>query len=274
MDFNTSLQSFYELNTRLGGLLDGGLLVLARMLAFAHVAPILNRKDVPFQAKLALSLFLTVLIVWIVPTESQTFHGSFASGHGVGLFLLQILMNIIVGAVLGFIPRLLIETVASAGSLANNQIGLSSANVMDPTTKTQGALLGPLFTFIGTIIFIKIGGVFHLMDALMRSFDLFPLFDINPRFPERLSVDYLIYLSANIITTGLQMVGPVFVVTMTVDIMLGIVNRAAQQIPVFQLSFATKPAVGAFVLWLTIPTFIEVCRNFLMDYHQLYLAAG
>ena len=63
---------------------------------------------------------------------------------------------------------------------------------------------------------------------------------------------------------------PVLLVTLSVDIMLAIVNRAAQQSPVFQLSFGLKPAIGMAVLLISLPTMVEMIIHFFEDHQRLF----
>ena len=52
--------------------------------------------------------------------------------------------------------------------------------------------------------------------------------------------------------------------------MLGIVNRTAQQMPVFQLSFALKPSIGIAIMLLTLTTFIQALSDYLNDYAKIF----
>lgn len=266
MDFDVVLRSFASLHTQFGPVLDTTLLVFCRMFGFAFFGPIFNRKNLPIVVKLVASIFLTSTVLWLVPVEQ---HGSYVYGQH-GWFILQVVMNLTIGALLGFIANMILQAAYAAGTLMNNQIGLSSAMIFDASSGRQTMILEPLFALLTIVVFIQLGGVHWMLMALTRSFTVFPLYSIQQDVTQAIALEYLITLSGNVILIAVQLMAPVLVVTMSVDIILGIVNRAAQQMPVFQLSFAMKPAIGVAVLLATLPIFMEALRQFLNDYAFIY----
>ncbi len=266
MQFDTALQSFGLLHKQYGPMLDSLLLLFFRMLAFCTTGPIFNRKNIPMIVKLAAAIYFTITLFWLVaPGE----HGSFSKGHE-GAYLLQLVMNIVVGALIGFIADMILQAIYSAGNLMNNQVGLSASTILDPATGKQSMILEALFGYMATLLFIWLGGVQWMMVALKRSIELFPLYTIQMPITKVIDISYLIYVSGNVLLIGVQLIAPVIIVTMAVDIMLGVVNRTAQQMPVFQLSFALKPAIGIAVLLLTLTTFIQAMSNYLNDHAKIF----
>lgn len=266
MQFADSLNSFGHIQAQFGPLLDTALLVFARIMAFVATGPIFNRKNLPFIFKVIMAMLLTAIMMWLIPVKQ---HGSFVNGEAI-IFVLQLVMNITIGALLGFIANMILLTVYSAGNVMNNQIGLSSAMLLDPSSGTQTMLLEQLFGLLTIITFIHLGGVHWMIMALMRSFTLFPLYNVQQPIMQVINLDYLIEISGNTLTVAVQMVAPIMVVTMAIDLILGIVNRAAQQMPVFQLSFALKPAIGIAIFLMTLPIFMNSLANYLTDHANIF----
>ena len=265
--FDAAMHSFGLIHKQFGPVMDGLLLMFFRMLAFATTGPIFNRKNIPILIKLCVAIFLTGTLAWMVPPDKQ---GPLTETGLYSPYLVQLVMNIIVGALLGFIADMILQAAYAAGNVMNNQIGLSSAMIMDPANGKQSMLLETLFSFITILIFINLGGVHWMILALKRSFELFPLYNIQQPITEVIDLKYLVAVSGNILLIGVQLVSPIMVVTMAVDLMLGIVNRTAQQMPVFQLSFALKPSIGIAVMLMTLTTFIQALSNFLNDYSKIF----
>jgi flagellar biosynthesis protein FliR len=266
--FDQILQSFWRLFNDNGVGIDLWLLLFARTVAFTTQAPIFGRKDVPTLPKLGFAMFLTTALMMGTGRHAASY--GLLSGMDVGHYFILILVNVVIGAAIGFLARMMIEVVSSAGALMNSQIGLSSANMMDPSTKQQNALMGPIFSYIALLIYIEIGGVELLLKALMRSIEHFPLTMANPRFFQVIHPEIWIKLSEDSLEGALLIVAPFFVVTMVVDVMLGVVNRTAQQIPVFQLSSSTKPVVGLLVFLIVLPSMTSSIKAFLMTYAKLF----
>lgn len=266
MQLDAALQSFSLLHQQYGPMLDSLLLLFFRMLAFTTTGPIFNRKNIPMVVKVSIAMYLTGTLFWVVSAHPQ----SALSQSEQGYYLIQLLMNLVVGALLGFIADMILQAAYSAGNLMNNQIGLSSAMILDPANGRQSMILESLFGYLVTLLFIWLGGVQWMVMALKRSLDLFPLYAVQPAITQTIDISYLITVSSNVLLVGVQLISPVIVITMAVDIMLGIVNRTAQQMPVFQLSFALKPAIGIGVMLLTLSTFFNALSNFLTDYSKIF----
>jgi flagellar biosynthesis protein FliR len=265
-----AVQSLMGMYTQYGALLDGFLLVFARVLGFITTAPIFNRKDIVFFAKLSLSIFLTIAIVALLMPKGGAVLVNMPNTFSMGMFLGVLATNAVIGLTIGFIANLLFEVVTSVGDLINNQLGLSSAMMFDPASKKQVMVLEPLFGFLAVILFLEIGGMGWLLKALWRTFEVFPLYELNPRLFERLDIQTIIDMSGLVIEMATLIMAPVLLVTLSVDIMLAIVNRAAQQIPVFQLSFGLKPAIGMAVLLISLPTMVEMIIHFFEDHQRLF----
>lgn len=267
MHFDAALHAFGALHQQFGPVLDALLLLFVRMLAFCTTGPIFNRKNIPIVVKIAMAMYLTGTLFWTIQPQipqSPISHG--ASDH----FIFLVIINVLIGAFIGFIADMILQAAYAAGNLINNQIGLSAATLLDPGTGRQTMILESLFTYLTIILFLTLGGMHWMILALQRGLETFPLFTIQQPYTSAVDLSYLITVSGNVLLIGVQLMAPVMVVTMAVDIMLGIVNRAAQQMPVFQLSFALKPAIGVAVMLLTLPILMVALSNFLNDYARIF----
>jgi flagellar biosynthesis protein FliR len=242
-------------------LLNMGLLVLARTLAFIYFAPLLNRKDIPTVIKINLGLFLTLVMVYQLPVMQIAVDASFT---------LLVFMNIMVGAVLGILLDWVLQAVIGAGSILNNQIGLSAANVFDPARRTQTALLEGLFIFIVGAVFIHMQGFHWLIGFLQKTFVLFPINQFAPNIFQYVSLEYVIMLSGDTIKVGVEVMAAAFIGTLFLDVVLGVVNKSAQQIPVFQLSNSVKPLVGITIFLLVLPLFIDSVQAHLIKHLKAF----
>ena len=268
MNFTSALQGFSALHQQLGGVVDVWLLVFCRVLPFINFAPVLGRKDIIFNAKLGLAVFITSVLVWVIPHPAFG-QGSMTGWPGTG-FMLMMVLNIVLGALIGFIADLIMQAISSAGDLMNNQIGLSSAMMFDAAARKQTALIETLFTFIAMVLYLQIGGLHWLVWAIDRSFTVFPLAAMHLNFASGISLDSVVHLSANMFLVGTTLIAPVMAVTMAVDLILGVMNRTSQQIPVFQLSMGLKPTIGILVMLATLPILINAMKDFLIDHQAIF----
>lgn len=230
-----------------------GVVVFARLAGFVRFAPVFHRSDVIPLVKIGFVFLFTLMLTPLLNPPKVP--------DGTSLALLVIL-NITCGAIIGYTARLLILAIESAGDMINTQMGLSSAMVMDPSTNSQTALLSNCLTLLGTIIFIHIGGLYWMFKALIRSFEIFPLYASSLPLNEIINMGHLITMTSNVLYIGLQIAAPILLATLGQDIILGIISRTAPQVNVFQLSFLFKPVFGAAIMIWILPMLINVISDF------------
>lgn len=266
MQFDAVMHSFSHLTTELNGMIDGFMLLFARVLSFLVSGPIFNRKNLPFMIKISATFYITGTLLWMISPEFMI--GPTTTKET--LIFIPLILNITVGVLLGFLANLGLEMVSSAGALVNSEIGLSAAAMMDPSKGTQAQLIETLYSYIGIILFIDMGGVYWLIHALKRSLEIFPLMSTNLDLAHKISLNYLVTMTGDVTLVAVELVAPVLVVMIAMDVMLGVVNRTAQQIPVFQLSAAIKPAGGLGIVMVTMSTFLDILGHYLRAHCRFF----
>ena len=244
-----------------GKYFSAGFIVFARLLGFIRFAPVFNRKEINTTVKLSLAFMLTVMITPLVNPGMPP--------SGVSPLLL-ILLNFAVGAIIGYIAQLIILAIEAGGDMINTQMGLSSAMVMDPTTNSQTSILSRMITLLGLCIFIELGGLYWLFNALIRSFEIFPVYAVHIPLEKIINMDYLVKMTSNVLYMGLQIASPVLLATLGQDIILGVISKTAPQVNVFQLSFLFKPVFGAAILIWIMPMLIGVISDFFLSFSNIY----
>lgn len=239
---------------------SAGFIVFARLLGFIRFAPVFNRKEIAGIVKLAFAFILTMIITPLVkpgtpPTDSM---------------LLLLVLNFAAGAIIGYIAQIIILAIEAGGDMINTQMGLSSAMVMDPSTNSQTSILSRVITLLGLVIFMEIGGFYWIINALIRSFEIFPIYAVMIPLEKIINLDYLITTTSNVLYMGLQIAAPILLATLGQDIILGVISKTAPQVNVFQLSFLFKPVLGAAIMIWILPMLINVISEFFTSYSSIY----
>ena len=248
---------FPEINNALGG----GLLIFARVLGFVRFAPVLNRKEMAGYMKLCFAIILTIILMMTVDTGPVP--------HGSSL-ILGLVLNLAGGMMIGFIANCIVQAISAAGDMINMQMGLSSAMVLDPTVGAQVSILGNFFGILAVIIFIHVGGIYWLINALHRSLEIFPVYATSIPMDQLINKEYLITLTSNVLYVGLQIASPVLLATLGQDLILGIISKTAPQVNVFQLSFLFKPVLGAAILLWIMPVIINVISDYFISFAKIF----
>lgn len=257
----TIIQTFPKYFPEINSAIGGGILIFARVLGFVRFAPVLNRKELPTIVKLSFALILTIILTMTVPVEQVPTGASLCLG---------IILNVVGGMLVGFIANCIVQAISAAGDMINMQMGLSSAMVLDPTIGAQVSILGSFFGLLAVILFINIGGVYWLINALHRSFEIFPMYAHAIPMDKLINKEYLITLTSNVLYVGLQIASPVLLATLGQDLILGIISKTAPQVNVFQLSFLFKPVLGAAILLWIMPVIINVINDYFLSFARIF----
>lgn len=225
------------------------LLILARVAGIFLEAPLFSARTIPGIVKMALAIWLTLVIWFIVPISPSI------TLPQINLaFAFLLVKEIMVGFLIGFVCQLLFAAIQSAGDFIDLQMGMSIATALDPSTGAVSTILGRLCFFLGVIIFLITNGHHMLLSALYQSFRLLPL-----GAPINLSgnvITQLILLGGSLWLIALQLATPALILIFLSDFSLGIVSRVAPQVNVFMLGFQLKPIIGLLALLFSLPLFI------------------
>lgn len=238
-----------------------GALVFARMLGFFRFCPIFNRKDFPSLVKVPFALIIAIFMVPFLSPEKVMAE--------CDSFMLSILLNIVVGAMIGYMAQLITIAIDCGAEMINMQMGLSSATALDPTTSAQVSILTKIISLMGILIFINLGGVYWLFKALLRSFEVFPMYASHVPLTQLIKMDLLIKMSSNTLYMGLQIASPVLLATLGQDIILGVISRTAPQVNVFQLSFLFKPVLGAAIMIWILPMLMNIIEEYFISFANI-----
>lgn len=257
-DFYVALiQMFPKINTYL----LAGILVFARMIGFFRFCPIFNRKDFPTLVKIPFALIVTIFMVPFLSPEKCIAE--------CDSMTLSIVLNVVVGAIIGYVAQLITIAIDCGAEMINMQMGLSSATALDPTTSSQVSILTKMISLMGILIFIHLGGIYWLFKALMRSFEIFPMYAVQIPLDKIINMDVLIKMSSNTLYMGLQIASPILLATLAQDIILGVISRTAPQVNVFQLSFLFKPVLGAAIMVWILPMLMNIIEDYFLSFAHI-----
>ncbi|PWR18575.1 flagellar biosynthetic protein FliR [Zavarzinia aquatilis] len=213
-------------------LLPGGVfalaLVFARIGTMVMVLPVFGEQYVQARIRLALALFLTVIILpragTLPPLPAQP-----------ALLLPLIGGEVLVGLAIAGIARLAVSALHIAGTIIAVQSGLAAAQNVDPTQGTQSAVASNFLVMTGTTL-IVVADLHHLLiGALVESYRLFPVAAAPPVGDfARLATGVI----ADTFTLAMQMSAPFLAFGVVFNVLLGLMNRL---MPVMQVFFIAMP---------------------------------
>lgn len=217
-------------------------LVLLRLTGLLWLAPLFSGRMIPGTVRTALAVVLTAL-VWPAAVDA-------VDVTAVRLTAATVLVELGVGLSLGMGAAIFVGAAESAGDTIAVQMGLSGANVVDPSSQTQLPVLGQLLGMFATMLILSTGGHLVILRALHGSLELVP-----PGHPVDVQRGALavVALGGRLLSLGLQFAAPVVAAMMMANAALGILARTVPQLNILMVAFPIQIAVGLFVLAATLP---------------------
>ncbi|KIN13149.1 flagellar biosynthetic protein FliR [Halomonas sp. ATBC28] len=223
---------------QLQGWLVAFLWPFARITAFMAASPLWGHSSVPNQAKVGLAALIAIVIAPILPAMPDIAVMSWA---GVGIMIEQIL----IGLAMGLVMHIMFAVVQAAGDFIGLQMGLAFASFFDASSGTNIMVLSRILYMITLLMFLAMNGHLMVLETLIMSFQTLPIGigTFNP--------DAFILLSryaGTIFASGMLLALPLVGSLLTINLALGILNRSAPQLTVFNIGFPTSLIVGLILM--------------------------
>jgi flagellar biosynthetic protein FliR len=218
-------------------------LVLARVGPLFVVAPMFSSKMVPVRARgvaavaLAVGLSPIALKDGKVPTDALSLAGLVGK-------------EALVGFAFAFTIAVLFAAVSVAGSFLDTLIGFSFGGLVDPVNGNQSSVLSQLYTLVGVMVFIAIGGDTWMIQGLTKTYDLVGLTQM-PAIGAM--VGGAQHTFASIFVSAVELAAPVLIALIITDAGFGVVSRVMPQLNVFAVGFPAKILVGFLIVAASLP---------------------
>ncbi len=231
------------------------MMVLIRVVAIMAALPVFNSRNLPVMVKVGLALAVALAIFPIL-----NLGGAGGLDHW-GLLTLGVVGEVLMGACIGLLVRLLFAGIQMAGQVAGYQMGLAIANIMDPATSLQVPILAQAYNLMAMLIFLAIDAHHWFFRSLVESFNLLPLFHF------RLSasiISHLVDTAGAMFVIAIKVGAPVIVVLLLTSVAFGLLARTVPQMNIFIVAMPLKIVVGLVFVIFSLPYF----RMFVISLYQ------
>lgn len=221
----------------------GFFLVLARVAPLFVLAPMFSAPQIPKLVKGAVGVTIAIALTGVA-TQGQTL-----PGDPLGVAAL-VFVQLLVGTAFAFAIAAMFAALEVAGSFLDVTSGFSYGALINPLTGTQAAVLTRIYTLVGTMLFIAIGGDAYLLRGITRTFELVPL-SATPKLGP--IVSGAVESFTTIFTAAVEVAGPVMLALLVTDIAFGLVSRVVPQLNVFAVGLPVKIGIALLLVAATLP---------------------
>jgi flagellar biosynthetic protein FliR len=221
-----------------------------RILALVATAPVLSHMAVPTRVKIGLAAFITLIVA---PTLGALPQVTVFSADGVWIIVNQF----VIGAALGVTMQVAFAAVDAAGEFIGQQMGLGFAMLYDPRAGGNAVVVSRYLNTIAMLAFLVFDGHLQMASALVTTFQSVPVgANVLGAAAHANGWRTLASYGASVFSTGLLLSLPIVAALLIANLALGILNRAAPQIGIFQVGFPVTMLVGMLLLQLMVPNLI------------------
>jgi len=206
----------------------GLILSMTRVTGFVIASPIYSRA-LPAVGRMAMVVVLGLFFA--VPISPA---------GGLGQLLVWIVVNLVVGAFLGFATGLVFTVFTMAGSLMDVTSGLSVAQVLDPLTHNRAAPFGRSLNAIALALFFAIGGHRLVIRGLDLSFSTLGVTGSLDFGNSSTLGEALMVLFTRTLIAAIELAMPALAALFLAELVLGLASRFAPQANVFLLGLPLK----------------------------------
>ncbi len=221
------------------------LLVLVRISSFVMAAPFFSYRSIPVRVKAAISVWMSIVVIFSVPPVSLAYEGIL--GYSV-----LVLKEMLVGIVLGLMCSLCFYIVGFAGQIMDMEMGLSMASMFDPSTNMQMTVTGNMYNYFMMLMLVATNMHYYIIRAIVDSFTYFNCGEAVVRTD--LLKDLVVNFMGNYFVIAVRIVLPVFCAMLLINVILGVMTKAAPQMNMFVVGIQIKVMVGIILLLLLVQT--------------------
>jgi flagellar biosynthesis protein FliR len=221
-----------------------------RILALVGTAPLFSQMAIPTRIKVALAAFLSLIVA---PTIGAVPDATVFSAAGVLIMVNQFL----IGAALGVTMQVAFGAIDAAGEFIGLQMGLGFAMLYDPREGGNAVVISRYLNTIAMLAFLVFDGHLQMLSALVNTFQSVPIgANVLGSVGHARGWQTLAQYGISVFSTGLLLSLPVVAALLIANLALGILNRAAPQIGIFQVGFPVTMLVGLLLIQLMVPNMI------------------
>lgn len=220
-------------------------LILCRAAGLLTLFP-LGPEIIPARVRMGVAMVLALTLLPLAPPPAP------------GFLPLQLCAEAAVGLLAALLARLPLAAVEAGLQISSVSAGLGIATLLNPATHEETHALTDLLLFGGLCLFFALGGHHRLIGALHES-----LLRVPPggAHLSGASLSLVLRLGAELFTLAIQVAAPVLMVSLTINLAIALVARAAPAVNIFSVTLVGVLLGGLLALLRGLPVVFSAMRQ-------------
>lgn len=224
-------------------------LLFTRIAAAVMVFPALSDPSINVRARLLVTLGISFILFPLLSSNLP------ALPEQVGVMMLLLFSEMIIGILLGLGARLMMAAMSFAGELIAFLAGFQSASLFDPQTATNTSAPTIILTLCAGVVLLGLNLHHQLILAIVESYQIF-----KPGMLPDVGEVSAAYITMMMILTslGLQLAAPVMVAGVLANALFGVLNRLVPQLQTFFVSVPVSITISLLIIIAGIGTMLQL----------------
>lgn len=222
----------------------GVALILTRISGFFLVLPVFGWPAIPVQVKAAVAIILSLFFYACKPLAIDPMDAT----SSVAMVMLA--GEAFYGLALGLIAALLFSVVDFSGRIAEQQMGLTMSEIIDPLKGEEAGPLSSLLEMVFVLMFLSANGHHLLLLIISRSYDAFP-----PGTAPTLDVlvEGVVSTGSVMFVAGLRLAAPLLGAFLVLMVALALLARLVPEMDILMISMPARIGLGLLLVAMFLP---------------------
>lgn len=233
-------------------------LTFSRWTAILMQLPIFDNMSVPSLVKVLSSIVISYAFF---PIVQETMVKEVLS-VGADNFWYLTIFHTVVGALIGFLVKSIMNLFIASGSIMTQQIGFGSVSYFDPTYVSR---VGPFEKIIQWTIIVMIlssGALLPMFKGVINSF--FTVSALNLGKFAQVHIFYHDFFKG-VFSSAFLLATPILFTNLLLNLVMGIVARTIPQMNILMVSFVVNIGIGLLVFFAISEEFFAVAYKMYVD---------
>ncbi|HMA62871.1 MAG TPA: flagellar biosynthetic protein FliR [bacterium] len=237
--------------------LPGYMLIFARISGLLTSLPILSSPLINRKTKVIIAVLFTSMI-------APGFITQFPAVTSLLQLVILISVEFLVGLTIGFGTLVIFESFNMIGSFMGRQMGLFMARSINPMTRQQSNVIGPLMTLILIVYFMITNSHYLFIRTIFENFEIIPLGMAS--FPAAQGRT-IIATGSTAYQIAIKFAGPTMIFLLLIQIATAFSVRVMPQMNVMFVMLPLRIGCGLFALMTSLKIFQLIFDSF---YNQIF----
>jgi flagellar biosynthetic protein FliR len=228
-----------------------------RIVCIVFQIPIFDNNSIPVLVKILTSVILTYCFFPLIQSTLVSEIMAVGADH----FWLLTISHAIIGLIIGYLVKMIINLFIASGTLMTQQIGFTSVSYFDPTADQRVGPFEKMIQWTLIIMILSTGALIPMFKGILESFA-----SISTMSWGKFANAHIFYLDffKQVFKSAFLLATPILFTNLLLNLVLGIIARTVPQMNVLMVSFVVNIGIGLLV-------FLAISEEYFHMAYKLYI---